>query len=180
VLFTNQSQLTSRLHAARAIGNQDRKLQQLARIDLLIIDDFGLKPLRAAHDEDLHELIAERYERTSTLVTSNLDIDEWSDVFPGNRVLGQATIDRLRHGAYRLVLDGASYRTPRPDESGAKPTLAKNAGNTASWHPVRGPNQHPAGGSITAIMGGSNRAVGYSRLRSQLWAAKRSGTSERR
>ena len=57
---------------------------------------------------------AERYERTSTLVTSNLDIDEWADAFPANRVLGAATVDRLRHGAYRNVLDGASYRTPRP------------------------------------------------------------------
>ncbi|MCE3004086.1 MAG: ATP-binding protein, partial [Xanthomonadaceae bacterium] len=95
-------------------------------------DDFGLKPLRAPHDEDLHELIAERYERASTLVTSNLDIDEWGDVFPSNRVLGQATIDRLRHGAYKLVLDGASYRTPRTDEPGAKPALAKTTKNTAS------------------------------------------------
>ncbi len=132
VLFTTQSQLTGTLHAARAIGNHERKLQQLARIDLLIIDDFGLKPLRAPHDEDLHELIAERYERASTLVTSNLDIDEWGDVFPGNRVLGQATIDRLRHGAYKLVLDGASYRTPRTDDSGPKPALAKTPKNPAS------------------------------------------------
>lgn len=125
VLFTSQSQLVASLHAARAIGGFERKLQQLARVGLLIIDDFGLTPLRPPHDEDLHMLIAERYERTSTLVTSNLDLDEWADAFPANRVLGAATVDRLRHGAYRIVLDGASYRAPRPLPDGAKTALAK-------------------------------------------------------
>lgn len=100
VLFTTQSQLTASLNAARAIGSFDRKLAQLARIDLLIIDDFGLKPLRSPHDEDFHELIAERYERA-------------------------ATIDRLRHGAYRIVLDGHSYRTPRPTADTPKTAVAK-------------------------------------------------------
>ena len=125
VLFTSQSQLTASLNAARAIGSYDRKLQQLARIDLLIIDDFGLKPLRPPHDEDFHELIAERYERAATILTSNLDFAEWGDAFPANRMLGAATVDRLRHGAYRVVLDGASYRAPRPVAEGPKPEVAK-------------------------------------------------------
>lgn len=125
VLFTTQSQLTASLHAARAIGSFDRKLQQLARIDLLIVDDFGLKPLRAPHDEDLHELIAERYERAATIITSNLDVSEWSDAFPANKMLGVATVDRLRHGAYRVVLDGASYRSPRPSPESPKSAVAK-------------------------------------------------------
>lgn len=132
VLFTTQAQLTGALNAARAIGTFERKLQQLARIDLLIIDDLGLKPLRAPHDEDLHELIGERYERASTIITSNLDIDEWPDVFPGNRVIGLATIDRLRHGAYRIVLDGDSYRTPRDPEKHPKSAVAKHPRNPAS------------------------------------------------
>lgn len=125
VLFTTQSQLCASLNAARAIGSFERKLQQLARIDLLIIDDFGLKPLRPPQDEDFHELIAERYERAATLVTSNLDFAEWGDAFPANRMLGAATLDRLRHGAYRVILDGDSYRTPRPLADPSKPTLAK-------------------------------------------------------
>jgi DNA replication protein DnaC len=126
VLFTSQSQLTASLNAARAIGSFERKLQQLARIDLLIVDDFGLKPLRAPHDEDFHELIAERYERAATVVTSNLDFAEWTDAFPANRMLGVATVDRLRHGAYRVVLDGASYRAPRPSPN-AVPEAPKTA-----------------------------------------------------
>lgn len=123
VIFTTQSQLAANLNAARAIGSYDRKLQQLARIELLIIDDFGLKPIRPPHDEDFHELIAERYERTATIITSNLDFAEWADAFPENKMLGAATLDRLRHGAYRVVLDGASFRTPRPEA--LKTALAK-------------------------------------------------------
>lgn len=113
VLFTSQSQLLGNLHAARATETYDRRFQALVRIPLLIIDDFGLKPLRPPHDEDFHDLVAERYERGATVLTSNLDFGEWGDAFP-NQLLGAATLDRLRHGAYRVVLDGKSYRAPRP------------------------------------------------------------------
>ena len=116
VLFTSQSQLLGQLHAARATDSFERKFLNLARVPLLIIDDFGLKPLRPPHDEDFHDLVAERYERTATVITSNLDFGEWGDAFP-NQLLGAATLDRLRHGAYRVVLDGKSYRSPRPMEN---------------------------------------------------------------
>jgi len=113
VLFSTQSQLLGSLHAARATNNFERKFAALVRVDLLIIDDFGLKPLRSPQDEDLHDLVAERYERGATIVTSNLDFSEWGEAFP-NRLLGAATLDRLRHNAYRLTLEGDSYRAPRP------------------------------------------------------------------
>jgi len=113
VLFTSQSQLLGNLHAARATDTFDRRFQAMVRIPLLIIDDFGLKPLRPPHDEDFHDLVAERYERGATVLTSNLDFSEWGDAFP-NQLLGAATLDRLRHGAYRVILDGKSYRAPRP------------------------------------------------------------------
>ena len=126
VLFASQTQLLGQLHAARAVGAYDRRFQALARVELIIIDDFGLKPLRSPHDEDLHDLIAERYERASTIITSNLDFPEWGDAFP-NRLLGAATLDRLRHGAYRIILDGESYRAPRPLPEGTKAGVAKKA-----------------------------------------------------
>jgi len=91
-----------------------------------LVDDFGLKPLRPPADENLHDLIAERYEQAATIITSNLDFDEWGDAFP-NRLLGAATLDRLRHGADRVVLDGDSYRAPRPLPEGSKPALAKQS-----------------------------------------------------
>jgi DNA replication protein DnaC len=113
VLFTTQSQLLGSLHAARATGSYERRFQTLARVPLLIMDDFGLKPLRSPQDEACHDLIAERYEQAATIITSNLEFREWSDAFP-NRLLGAATLDRLRHNAYRLILEGQSYRAPKP------------------------------------------------------------------
>jgi DNA replication protein DnaC len=84
VLFTTQTQLLGQIHAARATGAIERKLQTLTRVPLLIIDEFGLKPFKPGQDEDFHDLIAERYERTSTLVTSNLDFGEWGEASPIN------------------------------------------------------------------------------------------------
>ena len=113
VLFTTHAKLLTQLHAARATDAYERRLKQLASIDLIVLDDFGLRPMRSPQDEDFHDLIAERYERSAIVVTSNLDVDEWGAAFP-NKLLGAATIDRLRDGAYRVILDGESHRRPRP------------------------------------------------------------------
>jgi DNA replication protein DnaC len=124
VVFTTCAQLTAGLNAARATGGYERKLASLARVPLLIIDDFGLKPLRPPADEDLHDLIAERYEQAATLITSNLDFTEWDQAFPANRLQASATLDRLRHNAYCLVLDGESFRAPRLAPGTAKTKVA--------------------------------------------------------
>ncbi len=125
VLFTSVSKMLTQLNAARATNGFDRQFAKITAVDLLIIDDFGLKPLKAAQDEDFHDIVSERYERKSTIVTSNLDIPEWHEAFP-NRILGEATIDRLRHGAYSVVLDGKSYRSPRPITKTTKSTGQKS------------------------------------------------------
>jgi DNA replication protein DnaC len=127
VAFTTCSQLTAALNAARATGSYERRLASLARVSLLIIDDFGLKPLRPPADEDLHELMAERYESASTIVTSNLDLTEWDQAFPANKLLASATLDRMCHNAYCLVLDGKSYRAPRQLSSVIRSRLANEA-----------------------------------------------------
>lgn len=129
VVFTTCAQLTASLNAARATGSYERKLATLARVPLLIIDDFGLKPLRPPADEDLHDLIAERYEQAATVVTSNLDFAEWDQAFPANRLLASATLDRLRHNAYCLVLDGDSFRAPRLAPSAPRSRVANGAKN---------------------------------------------------
>lgn len=129
IFFTTQTKLLGGLHAARATNTFDRRVQQLAKIPLLLIDDFGLRPLRSPQDEDFHDLIAERYERTATVITSNLHFDEWSAAFP-NKLLGAATLDRLRHDAYRVVLDGESYRKPRPLPEEKQRTIAKTSKTT--------------------------------------------------
>lgn len=124
VLFSSCAQLTASLNAARATGAYERKLATLARVPLLIIDDFGLKPLRPPADEDLHALIAERYEQLPTIVTSNLDFSEWDQAFPNNRLLASATVDRLRHNAYCIELEGPSGRNPKVAPPSIKPRLA--------------------------------------------------------
>jgi len=132
VLFTTQSQLLSSLRSATAVGNYDRRFQYLAKIPLLIIDDFGLKPLRSPDDEDFHDLIAERYERVATILTSNLDFPEWGEAFPSNKMIGAATLDRLRHGAHKIILDGDSYRSSKPVSEKLKTTLPKGGKITHS------------------------------------------------
>lgn len=127
VLFGTCAQITANLNAARATGAYERKLAALARVPLLIIDDFGLKPLRPPADEDLHDLIAERYEQTATILTSNLDLSEWDQAFPANRLLAAATLDRLRHNAYCLVLDADSFRAPRLPPTPARPKVANGS-----------------------------------------------------
>ncbi len=109
VLWMPQSKLFSELQGARASGRYEKKFSEFAKVPLLIIDDFGLRPMRSPQDEDFHDLISERYEQTATIVTSNLDFTEWGSAFP-NQLLAAATLDRLRHNAYRIVLEGASFR----------------------------------------------------------------------
>ena len=113
VIFIACSTLTQSMQLARATGAYKRRFSMISKTDVLIIDDFGLKPIRTPNDEDLHDIIAERYERQTTIVTSNLDFTEWDQALPSNHLLASATLDRLRHNAYCLLLDGQSYRTPK-------------------------------------------------------------------
>lgn len=129
VLFITHNKLLAQLHAARATNTYEKKLMQLAKIDVIAIDDFGLRPMRSPQDEDFHELIAERYEKKTTLVTSNLAYEEWGAAFP-NKLMGAATIDRLRDGAYRIVLDGETKRKPRADVEA--PQATRGASKTGS------------------------------------------------
>lgn len=71
VLFITHTQLMASLRTAQAMSTYERRLQYLSKVSLLIIDDFGLKPLRPPEGEDFQNLIAERYERTATSLTSN-------------------------------------------------------------------------------------------------------------
>jgi DNA replication protein DnaC len=130
VLFVSAPKLLQHLHGGRADNTYERRLQTYLRPDLLIVDDFGLKPLRPPEDETFHDLMAERYERAATVLTSNLDFGEWGEAFPANKLLGAATLDRLRHGAYRLILDGDSYRSPKPLPPAASHPVAKGGKTT--------------------------------------------------
>ncbi|MFP4705650.1 MAG: ATP-binding protein [Spirochaetaceae bacterium] len=109
VLYRNTHTLFKWLVAGYADGSHDRRMQQLRNVDVLILDDFGLRELTDASQADLYELISERYEQRPTILTSNRDFDEWPQVF-SNPLMGSAAMDRLVHRAMKLVLDGESYR----------------------------------------------------------------------
>ena len=101
--------LLKNLHAAQASGGQSRLWTKLRKADLLILDDFGLYPLTAQAAQDLYEIISERYERASIIMTSNRAFEEWAEVF-GNDLLASATLDRLTHHTHTLTVRGSSYR----------------------------------------------------------------------
>ena len=109
VLSRPTHRLLSDLHAARANGTHSRLLARILRCDLLVLDDFGLQAFSSQSIQDLYELIAERYERGSIIITSNRALEEWPEVF-NNDLLASAALDRLTHHAHTLIIRGESYR----------------------------------------------------------------------
>jgi len=109
VMYLSAAKLLQHLNGGRADSSYDRRLHSVVRPDLLILDDFGLKPLRPPAPEDFYDVISERYERGATLVTSNRALDEWPQLF-GDPLLASAGLDRLFHNAHVLVITGASFR----------------------------------------------------------------------
>ena len=110
VLYVNAHKMLVHLNGGRADGSVERRLVNYVRPDLLILDDFGLKPLTGAMAEELYAVIAERYERGSILLTSNRSPNEWPELF-GSPLRASAGLDRLAHRAEMLVIHGNSYRT---------------------------------------------------------------------
>jgi DNA replication protein DnaC len=109
VLFVNAYKMLQHLHGGRADDSLDRRLKLYLRPDLLILDDFGLKPLQAPGPSDLYDVINERYERGSLLLTSNRPPAEWPGLF-GDPLLAAAGIDRLCHRAEIIIIRGDSFR----------------------------------------------------------------------
>lgn len=109
VLFSNAYKMLQHLHGGRADDSLERRLKIYLRPDLLILDDFGLKPLQAPAPTDLYDLINERYERGSILLTSNRPPAEWPALF-GDPLLAAAGIDRLCHRAEIIIIRGQSFR----------------------------------------------------------------------
>lgn len=131
-LFFNAQRLLQRLNGGRADGSFERRLAAIAKVDLLIIDDFGLTPVRPPGGEDLYEIVVERYERASTIITSNRDFSEWPAIF-AEPLLASAALDRLRHHAHIIQMTGASYRGKSQGMLIAtKPSAKGNGKNTQS------------------------------------------------
>jgi DNA replication protein DnaC len=109
VMFIQTHKMLQHINGGRADGTRDRRLQAYLRPDLLVLDDFGLRPLQPPGPEDLYDVIDARYEQGSILITSNRAPSEWSDLFV-DPLLASAGLDRLLHHAEVLVITGPSYR----------------------------------------------------------------------
>ena len=107
--FTTAAALVSEMMEARDERRLLRFQKQMAGYKLLIIDELGFVPLSKTGAELLFELISQRYERGSTLITSNLPFDEWTETFGSERLTG-ALLDRLTHHVSILEMNGESYR----------------------------------------------------------------------
>jgi DNA replication protein DnaC len=109
VLYQRVSRLFEALTLARGDGRHARLLKTLARVDLLVLDDWGLSVLTPSQRIDLLEILEDRQGRGSTIVTSQIPVDQWHDVI-GDPTLADAILDRLVHNAHRLTLTGDSMR----------------------------------------------------------------------
>ncbi len=121
VLFVNSHKMLQHLAGGRADGSYERRLSAYLKPDLLVLDDFALRPLPApTGPSDLYDVISERHERKSILATSNRAPAEWQELFT-DPLLGNAALDRLADGAHVIAITGRSYRTSRPPNHEEEP-----------------------------------------------------------
>ena len=109
VAYHRVPRLFQALALARADGRYARTLRQIARVDLLILDDWGPEALTAEQRRDLLEIVEDRYDARSIIVTSQVPIDRWYEII-GDPTIADAILDRLVHNAYRIELSGESLR----------------------------------------------------------------------
>jgi DNA replication protein DnaC len=109
VHFARADQLFRTLKAARLDNSVETEMRRLARVELLILDDFALQGMDQTETADFYELIVERHQKTATIVTSNRDPSEWIGLM-SDPLLAQSAVDRLVATSYELVIEGESYR----------------------------------------------------------------------
>jgi DNA replication protein DnaC len=104
------------MKAARGDGTAPRLIERLGKVQLLILDDFAMYPLASDQRRDMMEIVEERAQRRSTIITSQLGVEDWHRAF-GDPTLADALLDRFVNSAYRIELDGESMRgNQRPPE----------------------------------------------------------------
>lgn len=106
----------------RADGSWEARLRRLARLDLLILDDFALRPFTTSQGDDFYELLSERAHRGSFILTANRSPKDWYELFP-NAVVAEGVLDRLINCSFHVQMEGKSYRPKR--RPGQTPKLEK-------------------------------------------------------
>ena len=114
VLYHRVPRLFDALALARGDGRHARLLKSLARVELLILDDWGLATLTQEQGRDILEIVEDRHNRGSTIVTSQMPVDHWHEAI-ANPTIADAILDRLVHNAHRLTLKGESMRKTPPN-----------------------------------------------------------------
>src|SRR6266705_1791195 len=109
VQYHRVPRLFEALALARGDGRYARLIKALSRVDLLILDDWGLAPLASEQRRDLLEVVDDRHQRGSTIITSQIPIDHWHEVI-ADPTIADAVLDRLVHNTHRLALKGDSMR----------------------------------------------------------------------
>jgi DNA replication protein DnaC len=109
VQYHRVPRLFEALALARGDGRYGRLLKTIGRVQLLILDDWGLSVLNPPERRDLLEILDDRHGRASTIVTSQVPVEHWHDVI-GDPTIGDAILDRIVHNAHRLQLSGESMR----------------------------------------------------------------------
>lgn len=112
VRFAKTSRLLAELAGGRADGSFETRLRRLARIDLLICDDFALRGLTASQGDDFYELLCERAGRGSLILTANRSPKHWYELFP-NAVVAESVLDRLINSSFHVQMEGKSFRPKR-------------------------------------------------------------------
>jgi len=115
VAYHRVPRLFAALALARGVGRYSRMLRSIARVDLLILDDWGPGTLTAEQRRDLLEIVEDRHEARSIILTSQIPVDRWYDMI-GDPTIADAILDRLVHSAYRIELQGESLRKKRSPE----------------------------------------------------------------
>jgi len=121
VRFTTAAALVHELLEARDERRLLRFQKQLAKQDLLIVDELGYVPLSKTGAELLFEVFSQRYEQSSTMVTSNLPFNEWTEILGSERMTG-ALLDRLTHHVHILEMNGDSFRLKQSKRARHKAT----------------------------------------------------------
>lgn len=109
VLYARATRLLEELRVAHGDGSFSRRLTQLAKLDVLILDDFALAPVTVTERNDLLELIDDRVGSRSTVITSQLPVNAWHE-YLAEPTLADAILDRVVHASHRIVLRGESLR----------------------------------------------------------------------
>lgn len=125
-LYLRAPRLLDELAIAHGDGRFARLVATWARIDVLVVDDLCIRPLTADHAADLLEVIEDRSQRRSTIVTSQLPVAHWHESL-GDPTLADAILDRLTHNAHRIELHGESLRVTDPENA---PTTAESPPGT--------------------------------------------------